>query len=112
MKIIVTGGRDYKDYLKVGVILDELEPQWVAVGDCRSGVDKFVRDWFIDMDRINYEVYYADWETHGKAAGPLRNIAMIEENTDCVVIAFPGGKGTENCVREAKKRGLVVLRVE
>ncbi len=113
MNIIVTGGRDYKDHLKVAELLNALRPALIIVGDCTTGVDAFVRKWQIHIpDCVDMFVYEADWKTHGKAAESLRNIEMIETNPDAIVIAFPGGKGTESCVREAKKRGLTVLRVE
>ena len=65
-----------------------------------------------DKMGVTREVHYANWKVHGLKAGPIRNIAMIEENVDSIVLAFPGGKGTQNCVKEAKKRGLTVLRVD
>jgi hypothetical protein len=52
----------------------------------------------------------ADWHGHGMAAGPIRNGLMLELKPD-VVIAFPGGKGTENMIRQARQRKLVVIQV-
>lgn len=113
MKIIVTGGRDYKDREKVFKVLNYLNPDFVRVGDCPTGVDAFVEEWLDDSGRFPmYRCYVAKWDAHGKAAGPLRNIEMIQDNLDSIVIAFPGGKGTLNCMTEAKKRGLIVLKVE
>lgn len=28
------------------------------------------------------------------------------------IVVFSGGKGTENCVKQAKERNMIVLRVE
>jgi hypothetical protein len=53
----------------------------------------------------------AEWETHGRKAGPIRNARMLEHKPD-LVVAFPGGKGTANCVAQARGMGVEVLEVE
>lgn len=112
MKIVVTGGRDYTNREHLYRVLAALNPISIRVGDCPTGVDKFVWDW-VEGKTTGIKVYEADWAKHGRAAGPIRNQQMIRENQDAnLVIAFPGGNGTENCVRNAIKYGLVVLRVE
>ena len=58
----------------------------------------------------------AQWERHGRAAGPIRNrelleqaIAKAEAHTSpgslasVFVVAFPGGPGTASLVREARR---------
>lgn len=49
----------------------------------------------------------ADWKSHGRAAGPIRNEPMAEY-ADGVAL-FPGGRGTASMKREAAKRGLRVF---
>jgi predicted polyphosphate/ATP-dependent NAD kinase len=56
------------------------------------------------------EVYPADWETHGRAAGVIRNQQMLETGVD-LLIAFPGGRGTADMVRRARKAGVEVIEV-
>lgn len=112
MKIVVTGGRDKKDFKNVKLVHDVLDPfrfliDKVFVGDA-DGVDKTTRKMFLDAI-----VYHANWDLHGNAAGPIRNREMLEAaGKDAIVIAFPGGRGTENCVKQAKELGMIVLRVE
>ena len=57
-------------------------------------------------------IYPADWDKHGKAAGPIRNKQMIDEGKPDLVIAFPGGRGTAGAVRLAKFAGVTVRVVE
>jgi hypothetical protein len=52
-------------------------------------------------------VYPADWELHGKAAGPIRNEEMIRSGAD-LVIAFAGGRGTADRVARARRAGIPV----
>lgn len=48
----------------------------------------------------------ADWNLYGKAAGAIRNTAMLDDHTPTLVVAFPDGKGTANMVRQAMARGI------
>ena len=57
------------------------------------------------------EVYPADWRTHGRAAGPLRNARMIAEGKPDLVIAFKGNRGTQDCCRKAEAAGIPVRRI-
>jgi hypothetical protein len=75
-----------------------------------SGADSLAHEAARDQGR-RCEVFHADWERHGKAAGPIRNQAMIDAGAD-LVIAFPGGRGTADLIRRARKAGIPVREVE
>ena len=112
MKIVVTGGRDYDDWAMVDEVLTRLNPSHIYVGDCPTGVDKMVQDW-ADLYKVNYTIFTANWDKFKKAAGPLRNTEMLKKAGDkATVIAFPGGKGTDNCVKTAVSLNRIVMRVE
>jgi hypothetical protein len=55
----------------------------------------------------------ADWETYGKAAGPIRNTQMLTEGNPDMVAAFHNdiskSKGTKNMIVQAKKAGIKVI---
>lgn len=110
MRIIVTGGRDYKDQKKVDEVLDLLFPELVIEGGA-TGADELARIWCM-KNKVEGKTYRANWTAHGKAAGPIRNRQMVEENPDAIVIAFPGGRGTQSCIEIAKSFGRLVFRVE
>lgn len=123
MRVLVTGGRDYDDYGAVKRELDALEDMAymqreilvVIHGDAR-GADSLARHWCKDaMTRAPYNVQHipcpADWKTHGMAAGPIRNQAMIDDHHPSLVLAFPGGKGTADMVRRARRAGLEVREI-
>jgi hypothetical protein len=62
--------------------------------------------------KIRVERWPADWGLHGKAAGAIRNRAMLVGPPPAdLVIAFPGGRGTANCVAQAEALGIRVVRV-
>jgi hypothetical protein len=43
---------------------------------------------------IAHRIFFADRVTLGRAAGPIRNQAMIDDGKPDLVIAFPGGHGS------------------
>jgi hypothetical protein len=74
------------------------------------GADRLAFIW-AGRQLIQTETFLADWKTHGKAAGPIRNQRMIDEGKPDLVVAFPGGKGTADMVRRAKAAGIEVIEV-
>lgn len=111
MKLVLTGGRHYTDTNMVYDILDQFKPEYIYVGDCPTGLDSIVKRYAEEYD-LPHEVFKANWSKEGLKAGPLRNRRMLESAGDVLVIAFPGGKGTEDTVKQAKLMNMMVLRVE
>lgn len=107
MKVIIAGGRDYhltdSDYER----LQTLKPVITELisGACPSGVDLESMQW-AQKEGIPVRKFPADWKTHGRAAGPIRN-AQMAEAADALIV-FPGGRGTANMVEQARKRHLPV----
>lgn len=106
MKVLVCGGRDYINYDKVKAVLDDLEPDVVIHGGAR-GADGLAGRWAAETG-TECVVFKADWGTHGKKAGVLRNRQMLDEGKPDLVIAFPGGAGTADMVRRAVEAGVEV----
>lgn len=106
MRVLVCGGRDYKHSAFVYTVLNSLEITHLIEGGAR-GADDIAHGWAHDTDTPHTTVR-ADWKTHGKKAGILRNIRMLEEYRPDLVIAFPGGRGTAHMVEIARKAGVEV----
>jgi hypothetical protein len=123
VRLLVCGGRDYSDYTKVYTEIaraldwvssgDEPNDSWlppkdtVIISGGATGADSIAVDWAV-IHWVPREVYKADWERHGKAAGPIRNKRMLVEGKPDMVLAFPGGPGTANMVDQALKAGVPV----
>ncbi len=112
MKVIIAGCRDFTDYEffdeRVGEILCATQPRDIEIiSGGAKGVDTMARN-LATNHRIKCTVMPADWDTHGKAAGPIRNRQMAEYGTH--LIAFWDGKsrGTKNMIEEATSRGLKI----
>ena len=56
---------------------------------------------------VDCEVWRPDWRTHGKSAAFVRSREMLASEPD-LMIAFPGGSGTEFEVKEAKRLGIPI----
>jgi hypothetical protein len=106
MRILVCGGRDYCDRSSVFDALSRYTPSVIIEGGAR-GADRFGREWAQD-NNVPVETYPADWETHRKAAGPIRNAKMLKEGKPDLVVAFRGGKGTLNMMTLARRAGVRV----
>ena len=106
MKTIIAGGRDYThfDYRDLDR-LARMTITEVVTGKCK-GADKEGENWAKDHD-IPIKEFPADWDKHGKAAGPIRNRQMAEY-ADAVVL-FPGGRGTNSMAKEAHKAGIRIF---
>ena len=105
--VAVTGGRDYSDVDHVYRVLDEVDPGIVIQGGA-TGADRMARNWAILRKRQCVTWHYVD---AGKAGGPIRNRNMMESGNAALLIAFPGGRGTHDCIGAAYRFG-VQLRDE
>lgn len=112
-RILVTGGRDFADVDFLDRVLDEFHagprgPIGVVIHGAARGADSLAGAW-AERRGVMVEAYVADWEGQGRAAGPLRNKLMLDEGKPDIVIAFPGGRGTANMMKQATERGVEVL---
>ena len=110
MKVIVTGGRNFENHSIMADVMNYLRPSQIIHGGC-SGADRLADGW-ATSNGIPATEFAADWIKYGRVAGPIRNAHMLDSHPDALVVAFPGGKGTENCIKQAKERKMLVLRVE
>lgn len=108
MRVLVCGGREFSDALMLGEHLDAFHrsnPITVIIhGDAR-GADTLAAQW-ARAHGIEVVAFPANWNLHGKSAGPIRNRQMLDEGKPDMVVAFPGGAGTANMVDQSRKAGV------
>jgi len=106
LRTIIAGGRDYQFTPTDIAFLDSIADciSEVVSGAC-NGADAAGEAW-AESKGIPVKRYPADWKTHGKAAGPIRNIKMAQYAG--AVVLFPGGRGTTDMNRTANRYNLVV----
>lgn len=115
MKVLVCGGRDYADRKRVWEELDNLHNAapfnaFTVIQGGAPGADALAREWCVER-KAPFWNYPADWKTHGRAAGPIRNQLMLDKGKPDLVLAFPGGRGTADMVRRAQAAGVQVFEV-
>jgi hypothetical protein len=112
MTVIIAGGRNYnltqEDYAFLDMLHANHQISHVLHGGA-TGADASGARW-ARLRGIAVTKYPADWDTLGRAAGPIRNSAMITAaGPDAMLIAFPGGRGTQDIIEKARKAGLEVI---
>ena len=124
MIVIICGGRDLTDGEFVFSSLDQIHStinitriieggqrtKNVKTGKVVGGADYWAFKW-AEQNRIHCITVKANWNMYGAAAGPIRNQEMINRYNPKRLIAFPGGKGTADMKRRAKKAGIEVIEV-
>lgn len=111
-RVLVCGGRYFDNYafLKATLSLLPPDPDRIFCHGGATGADSLVTLFCLE-EGSPCEIIRADWEKHGKAAGPIRNQQMLDEFKPDVVIAFPGGRGTQNMISLARKAGVEVIDI-
>jgi hypothetical protein len=110
MKVLVTGGREFKDAELLNSTLTKIHndiPITLIIHGGAKGADRLAGEW-ANANKIICMVFHADWSKHGLAAGPIRNSEMLKEIPD-LVVAFPGGPGTADMTRKAKLAGFKMM---
>lgn len=113
-RVLVCGGRRYLDRNRLFAVLDFYLSQQafdVVIHGNATGADSLAGQWATARG-IPVQVYPAEWDLHGRAAGHIRNAQMIAEGKPTVVIAFSGGPGTANMKRQARNVRVPVLEID
>lgn len=109
MRVLVCGGRDYQDEVRVGAVLSGIGGISQIIHGGARGADDLARVWAI-RSGIPDRQFNANW-TLGRMAGPIRNQRMLDEGKPDLVVAFPGGRGTADMVRRARAAGIAVQEI-
>jgi hypothetical protein len=113
MRLIVCGTRTFTDrdllFRKLDAFTAKLDKKKLTIihGGAK-GADTLANDWAFHR-MVHMLVFHADWDKHGKAAGPMRNKEMINAEPDALV-AFWDGKspGTRSMIALAYQAKLKV----
>lgn len=114
MRILVCGGRDFSDSNLLNKFLNQylsdIDDLVIIQGDAK-GADYLAKLWAVS-NTVKFESFPADWKKYGKRAGYIRNTQMLNEGKPDIVVAFPGGKGTQMMITLAEAAGVPVVNVE
>ena len=109
-RILITGSRTWDDRETIlQALADHAKYGDVLVsGACPTGADRICEDLWFDESPI--ERHPADWNTHGKRAGFVRNSEMVNLGADiCLAFIRDGSKGASMTADLARKAGIPVI---
>jgi hypothetical protein len=107
MKVIIAGSRTITDQNIVdhAVFNSGLGISEVVCGGAR-GVDRLGEQWARGCTPV--KIFLADWDTHGKAAGHIRNAEMAAY-ADALILVWDGeSRGSADMLQKAKALGLLI----
>jgi hypothetical protein len=109
MRTIIAGSRDLND--RKALMLAISRCGWkiteVVCGGAK-GMDALGKEWAESQD-IPVVVFAADWDKHGKRAGPLRNCKMAGYADALICVRYDqGSPGSAHMVKTARACGLRV----
>lgn len=113
MKLIIAGSRDlseemiYAELVQLRISDHPIVQATEIVSGCARGADT-AGELYADFYGIPVTKFPADWDTHGKAAGPIRNKQM-GQYADCAIIFMkkggtPGSKNMKDHMHRMKKK--------
>lgn len=103
MKVSIVGSRTFNDY---DALVDKINDLHLDITEIISGgargADSLAKRYALEHD-INLVEYIPDWDTHGKAAGFIRNKDIIKHG-DLVIACWDGvSKGTKSSIDIANR---------
>lgn len=113
MRVLVCGGRKFFNKILFKNTMNMLHanmPITLIIHGGASGADWLAKYWAAS-NSIPTKEYKADWLGQGRSAGPKRNYFMLKESNPDLVVAFPGGDGTNDMIKKARKAGVEVMEI-
>jgi len=115
VRMLICGSRDFTDGALFHSVMTNLPERFrdvsAVIEGGAKGADRMGREW-AELMAVPVETYEADWQTHGKRAGYLRNVEMLAAEPDVVLAFFskPDSRGTRMMVDLATKDGVETYR--
>lgn len=118
MRVLICGGREFDDWqlfietmdtISAELDFDGNQPITIIEGGAK-GAD-FCARLYAKYCGWEHLPFPAEWKKYGRAAGSIRNTQMLVEGQPDLVIAFPGGNGTADMVKQAREAGIQVREI-
>ena len=117
LRIIIAGGRDFDNYIKLkrdinGYLKDFHYEDFdrgniTIISGGAKGADKLGEQYAKELG-FKCKIFKANWNKHGKSAGPIRNTEMSKVSD--ILIAFWDGKsrGTKDMISKMSNKIIVI----
>jgi len=116
VKVLVCGSRGWNNDRIMREVLGYMaEYMSLLIHGDAPGADRKAAEWCEKHGNCECLAVPADWEKHGKNAGFLRNLEMLDmlDSRYDTVVAFWDGesRGTKHTIENARNRGIVTMVV-
>lgn len=123
-RVLICGSRTWDDIDRMAKVIERLPRGTVVIHGANKTWDKQAKCWIgadCIADRLarenglTVEPFAADWNSQGRAAGPIRNRRMLVDGQPDRVIAFRCNgvsRGTDDMVKQARAFGVPVEVIE
>ena len=112
MRLLVTGDRNWVDIVPIQTILSLLPRGSIIIHGDAAGADKLAGAVAFDL-KLTVDIYPANWELYGRAAGPLRNVEMLRSGRPDFVVGFhnnlEASRGTRHMLDIASKANKPII---
>lgn len=112
VKVIIAGGRalrasaaQFDEWVRPLLERHDLSSLEIVSGGA-SGADAMGCAW-AHANKVPVRVFRAEWDVHGRAAGPIRNREMAQYADELIAVWDGKSPGTKNMINEARAAGLV-----
>lgn len=117
-RTLITGDRRWECHHIARTVVARLVARYgddltVVVG-CASGADAAIRDACLQAG-VTLDVHAADWKRLRRAAGPIRNSAMIATKPDFAIAVHRNLRwslGTADCVKQCLRKQIPVYLID
>ncbi len=110
MNLIIAGSRGLEVSPEaVGFFIEKLGLKPTKIFSGVSGYVDLAGAAWAHLNGIEIREFPADWNQHGRAAGPIRNAEMAEADSDALLLLWDGkSAGSKNMKLQMTKRGKAV----
>ena len=110
LTVLICGDRNWASRTSIIKRLKQLPLDTLIIHGGARGADSIAGEEALKLG-FEVQVFPAEWDKYGLAAGPKRNIQMLDQNPQLVIAFHPNltqSRGTAHTVREARKRQIKV----
>ena len=105
-KCIIAGGRDFNNLKLLVAKCDQIlknKKTVEIVSGTASGADR-LGEVYAYSKGYKVKRFPADWDKHGKSAGPIRNSEMSDYADAAIIFWDQESRGTKNMIEQMEKR--------
>ena len=111
IKLAIVGSRTFNDYATLLYVTNSIKRDngytyTEIVSGGAKGADSLAER-YAEQNKIPTKIFRADWNRHGKRAGFIRNVYIIDDCDVCICFWDGSSHGTKHDIELCKEKGKV-----